>query len=121
MGTPHPKQNPFAAAIPTRKPVNEPGPAETATCVTTSCPRPASPRRRSMAARNVSETCLSRGSILSPSTRPSETRATLPHRGADSAARIKRLAGEQACDVVVEHERGQHEDQGQSHLLRHHP
>src|SRR3990172_8499724 len=135
MGSPHPKQNPFAAAIPTRKPVNEPGPAETATCVTASCPRPVSPRRRSMAARNVSETCRSRGSILSPRTpppetrttlppprtRPPETRATLPHGVADSTARIKRLSGDQACDVVVEHERGEHEDQGQPHLLRHHP
>src|SRR3990172_13336550 len=116
MGSPHPKQNPFAAAIPTRKPVNEPGPAETATCVTASCPRPVSPRRRSMAARNVSETCLSRGSILSPNTPPSETRATLPHGVADSRATIKRLSGDQTCDVVVEHERGQHEYQRQPHL-----
>src|SRR3990172_12225199 len=121
MGSPHPKQNPSAPPTPTRKPVNDPGPAETATCVTASLPRPASPRSRSMAARNVSETCFSRGRTVSPRTRSPETSATLPHGVAGSMAGIKRLSGDQARDVVVEHERGEHENQGQTHLLRHHP
>src|SRR4030065_141044 len=48
MGSPHPKQNPFAAAIPTRKPANDPGPAETATRVTAGLPLPAPPKSRSL-------------------------------------------------------------------------
>src|SRR3990170_3161747 len=115
---PPPKQNPFAADIPTRRPVNDPGPAETATHETTPWAAPAAAKSPSTAEMYASEACRPGGRAASASTAPPETSATLPRGVADSIARITCSTGQEPGDVVVEDERRQREDEREPHLVR---
>ncbi|MBM2828686.1 MAG: hypothetical protein HW408_1218, partial [Actinobacteria bacterium] len=85
---PRPWQNPFAAAIPTLRPVKEPGPADTATWDTSESVDPAFRKSPSTAASIVPDACRPAGSRARESTFSPETSATPPCGVAVSIARI---------------------------------